>query len=100
MNRAIAALLAMFALCGAALASEGQGCDIPGYLLFGTSELKRVPVAVRENHRLRIVVVGTGSSALAGPDGASSAFPARLEARLRERLLGVDVSVIALVRTR
>ena len=100
MKGAIAALAAMFALCGAASAAEGQGCDIPGYLLFGASELKRVPVAVRENHRLRIAVVGTGSSALTGPDGPASAYPARLEAKLRERLPGVDVSVIPLVRSR
>ena len=100
MKGAIASLAAMFALCGAALASEGQGCDIPGYFLSGTSELKRVPVAVRENHRLRIAVVGTGSSALTGPDGPSSAYPARLEARLRERLPDVNVRVIPLVRTR
>jgi hypothetical protein len=100
MKGAIAALAATFALCGAAFAAEGQGCDIPGYLLFGASELKRVPVAVRENHRLRIAVVGTGSSALTGPDGPASAYPARLEAKLRERLPGVDVSVVALVRSR
>jgi lysophospholipase L1-like esterase len=100
MNGAVAALLAMFALCGSAFATEGQGCDIPGYLLFGTSELKHVPVAVKENQRLRIAVVGTGSSVLAGPDGPSSAYPARLEARLRERLPGVAVRVIPLVRTR
>jgi len=62
--------------------------------------LKRVPIAVRENHRLRIAVVGTGSSALTGPDGPASAYPARLEAKLRERLPGVDVSVVPLVRSR
>ena len=100
MNGPVAALLAMFALCGTAVASEGQGCDIPGYFLFGTSELKRVPVAVKENQRLRIAVVGTGSSALAGPEGPASAYPARLEATLRERLPGVSVRVIPLVRTR
>ena len=100
MKGVIATLVAMLALCGAALAAEGQGCDIPSYLLFGASELKRVPVAVRDNHRLRIAVVGTGSSALTGPDGPASAYPARLEAKLRDRLPGVDVSVVPLVRSR
>jgi lysophospholipase L1-like esterase len=100
MKGAIAAVVATLALCGTAAASEGQGCDIPGYLLFGTSELKRVAVAVKENRSLRIAVVGTGSSALAGPDGPSSAYPARLEAKLRDRLPGVDVKVISLVRSR
>jgi lysophospholipase L1-like esterase len=100
MKGAFAALVGLFALCGTALGTEGQSCDIPGYFLSGTPELKRVPVAVKENQRLRIAVVGTGSSALAGPDGPSSAYPARLEAILRERLPGTAVKVIPLVRTR
>jgi len=45
-------------------------------------------------------VIGTGSSALAGPDGPSSAYPARLEAALTQRLPGVAVKVVPLVRSR
>jgi lysophospholipase L1-like esterase len=47
-----------------------------------------------------VAVVGTGSSALAGPDGPSSAYPGRLEAVLRQRLPGVAVKVVTLVRSR
>ena len=40
------------------------------------------------------MVVGTGSSILAGPDGPQSAYPARLEAALARRLPGVAVKVV------
>ena len=45
-------------------------------------------------------MVGTGSSILAGPDGPPSAYPARLEAALKQRLPSVAVKVVTLVRTR
>jgi hypothetical protein len=83
-----------------AFAAERQTCEIPGYLLFGNNELKRVEAAVTNDRRLTIAVVGTGSSILAGPDGPPSAYPARLEAALKQRLPGVAVKVVTLVRTR
>jgi len=83
-----------------AFAAERQTCEIPGYLLFGNNELKRVEAAVTKDRRLTIAVVGTGSSILAGPDGPPSAYPARLEAALKQRLPGVAVKVVTLVRTR
>lgn len=92
--------LALLAPAGAAFAAERQACEIPSYLLFGSNELKHVTEAVTKQHRLNIAVVGTGSSILAGPDGPSSAYPARLEAALKARLPGVAVKVVTLVRTR
>jgi lysophospholipase L1-like esterase len=83
-----------------AFAAERQTCEIPGYLLFGNNELKRTEAAVTKDRRLTIAVVGTGSSILAGPDGPPSAYPARLEAALKQRLPGVEVKVVTLVRTR
>jgi len=104
MNRAIAvpvaALAAALSLIPGARASEGQPCDIPGYLLSGNNELKHVAEAVKKDRRLTIAVVGTGSSILAGPDGPRSAYPARLEAALQQRLPSVAVKVVTLVRTR
>jgi lysophospholipase L1-like esterase len=85
---------------GPAFAAERQTCEIPGYLLFGSNELKRVQEAVNKERRLTIAVVGTGSSILAGPDGPPSAYPARLEAALKQRLPWVAVKVVTLVRTR
>jgi lysophospholipase L1-like esterase len=96
------AALSLVVLCAPsiAFAAERQTCEIPGYLLFGNNELKRVEAVVTKDRRLTIAVVGTGSSILAGPDGPPSAYPARLEAALKQRLPGVAVKVVTLVRTR
>lgn len=96
----IAALLAVWALTGQALAAERGSCAVPDDLLFSDSHLKRVFGAVTKERKLTIAVVGTGSSALAGPDGPRSAYPARLEAALNQRLSGVAVKVVTLVRSR
>jgi lysophospholipase L1-like esterase len=105
MNTRVAASLAALSLAllapaGTAFAAERQACEIPSYLLFGSNELKHVTEAVTKQRRLTIAVVGTGSSILAGPDGPSSAYPARLEAALKARLPGVAVKVVTLARTR
>ena len=100
MKTLVAATLALLSLAAAALAAEPQKCEIPGYLLFGNNELKRVAEAVATHKRLTIAVVGTGSSALAGPNGPPSAYPARLEEALKQRLPGIAVKVVTLVRTR
>jgi lysophospholipase L1-like esterase len=100
MIRLVTALLALVMLAGAGYAAERQACEIPGYLLFGNGELKRVTAAVEKDRRLTIAVVGTGSSILAGPDGPRSAYPARLEASLKQRLPSVAIKVVTLVRTR
>ena len=95
-----AAALAAFVFADGAVAAERPRCGVPDYLLFGESPLKRVSGVVATQKRLRIAVVGTGSSALAGPDGPPSAYPARLEAVLSQRLSGVAVKVVTLLRTR
>ena len=92
--------LALLAPAGSAFAAERQACEIPSYLLFGSNELKHVTEAITKQRRLTIAVVGTGSSILAGPDGPSSAYPARLEAALKARLPGVAVKVVTLARSR
>ena len=93
-------LAVLFPAGSATFAAERQACEIPGYLLFGTNELKRVQAAVTKDKRLTIAVVGTGSSILAGPEGPRSAYPARLEAALKQRLPSVAIKVVTLVRSR
>jgi hypothetical protein len=103
MRTLIAAVLAAAWLAApvpATPARAAEPCDIPGHFLFGGNELKKVEAAVNSKHQLTIVVVGTGSSMLAGPDGPSSAYPARLQKALVARLPGVAVKVVPLVRTR
>src|SRR5262249_61298623 len=77
---AAAAALAAFVFADGAVAAERPRCGVPDYLLFGESPLKRVSSVVETQKRLRIAVVGTGSSALAGPDGPPSVYPSRLAA--------------------
>jgi hypothetical protein len=89
---------ALYVFTGAAFAAEP--CDIPSYLLVGNNELKHVAEAVQKEKKLTVAVVGTGSSILAGPDGPRSAYPARLEAALKQKLPSVAVKVVTLARTR
>jgi lysophospholipase L1-like esterase len=100
MRLRLGVLAVLLAGLSPALAEDRPSCEIPPYLLFGNNDLKRVAAVVKDNRRLTIAVIGTGSSALAGPDGPSSAYPARLEAALRQHLPDVAVKVVPLVRSR
>ncbi len=91
-------LASISAMAGAAAASEE--CEVPPSFLSGDAELTHVSTAVKERHRLDIAVVGTGSSALSGPTGPGSAYPARLEEALRQRLPGTEIKVTAHIRAR
>ena len=99
LGRAVA--IGAIVLCSAAVRGEpADPCAVPGYLLFGDSQLDRVNAAVKKDKALRIVALGGTSSTLPGPDGASFAYPARLEAALTRRLPGVKVTVTALTKPR
>jgi hypothetical protein len=100
MKALAAAVLAVLAFGNTALAAERPRCAVPDYLLLGDAQLNRVYTAVTTQKRLRIAVVGTGSSALAGPDGPPSAYPARLEVALNLRMPSIPAKVITLLRTR
>jgi GDSL-like Lipase/Acylhydrolase family len=94
------AALAVLVSISTSFAAERPSCAVPDYLLFSDSQLKRVFGAVARQKQLTIAVVGTGSSALAGPDGPRSAYPARLEAALGQKLPAIPVKVVTLLRTR
>lgn len=95
----LAGLLAAAPACAqdkaaGAQASVKKACEVPADLLsVGDSTLDKVAAAVKDRKKLDVLVVGSASSGLASPDGASIAYPARLEASLREKLPGVAVSV-------
>jgi hypothetical protein len=93
MKRMLAAVAVMVWATSIARASDTPACVAPAYLLATESTLPKVAAAVQGDKRLNILVIGSGSSALAGPDGAAASYPARLEAALRERLPGVAVTV-------
>jgi len=96
----IVAVLALALVNGAAAAEPTQGCDVPEGLIASETDLARATSELKEHHKLDISVVGSGSSALAGPDGARFAYPARLEEVLRERLPGNEIKVTAHVQAR
>jgi lysophospholipase L1-like esterase len=98
----VLAVMAAIVLAGGAVAAESQAptCDVPERFFPTDNDLAHVSANVKDRHRLDITVVGSGSSALAGPDGARFAYPAQLEQALRERLPGVEVKVIAHVPSR
>lgn len=91
---------AAFAVLSApVMAQEPNACDVPDALLATDNLLSRVSLAVHERKRLDIVVLGTGSSVLPGPNGVANAYPARLEADLRRRLPTIEVNVQTQVMT-
>jgi lysophospholipase L1-like esterase len=100
MRTLFAVLCALLVCISGALSQEHDTCAVPGYLLFGDSPLHRVSAAVQKNKAVKIVVVGTGSSVLPGPDGSNLAYPARLEAALKARLPTVNAAVVAKVKPR
>ena len=86
--------------CGSARRNPPMPAPVPGYLLFGDS---------RAGPRQRGCHQGQDRSTswcwarhrprLPGPDGAKTAYPARLEAALARRLPGVKVTVATLTQT-
>ncbi|MBN9148989.1 MULTISPECIES: GDSL-type esterase/lipase family protein [unclassified Nitrobacter] len=87
-------LFVMAGLSASALARADdppQSCDVPAYLLTSDSPLPRVSAAIKAGGPLAILVVGSRSSTIAGAEG--EAYPARLQAMLREKLPGIAVSV-------
>jgi len=70
-----------------------QSCDVPDSLLATDSSLNKVADAVKNGRPLDVLVVGSRSSTIVSSD--SSAYPARLQAALKEKLpqLAVNLSV-------
>ena len=66
-------------------------CEVPAYLLTSDSPLPKVADAVKDAHVLNILVVGSRSSTI--PMQEASAYPARLQAYLKEKLPSVTVNV-------
>ena len=96
-----AAAAAAMLMCAATVRGEpASPCAVPGYLLFGESLLHRVSSAVKNDKALKIVVLGGFSSTLPGPEGASFAYPARLEVALMSRLPNLKISVATDMRAR
>ena len=98
MTRLAGILLSIFAFVSSASGAD-DGCAVAAHLVQADAALPRAAAAIKKK-TFHVVVVGTTSSTLPGPNGPASAYPTRLEAALREKLQGVDVKVISLAKPR
>jgi hypothetical protein len=80
-------------------AAPADPCAVPEHITHVDGKLPRVALMAKER-AVNILVEGTGSSVIAGPEGARNAYPARLEAALAARLPNVKVTVATDVRPR
>jgi hypothetical protein len=99
---AILATIAPIAVClsGVARAAPPEQCEAPQSLIDGDIDLSRVMSEFKTSRRLDIAVIGSGSSGLSGPDGARTAYPARLEVVLKQAMPGADIKVTAHVQSK
>jgi hypothetical protein len=68
-----------------------QICDVPANLLTTESSLPKVAQAVRSGQSLTVLVVGSRSSTI--PSFEASAYPAKLQAALKESLPSTNVNL-------
>jgi hypothetical protein len=91
-------LFAALSAAGLARAEDApQPCDVPAYLLTSESALPKVADAVKNGQPLNILVVGSRSSTIASSE--SSAYPARLQAALKEKLPQTQVNLSVELQT-
>ena len=93
MRAQIMIVLVASLVAGEAVAIDPPSCAVPDNLLFMDNNLMRVAAAVGKERHLVTVVLGTGSSTLAGADGPSQAYPARLGQALNQMLPNIAVRV-------
>jgi hypothetical protein len=73
-------------------------CEVPAYLLTTESTLSKVADAVKNGRPLDILVIGSRSSTI--PASETSAYPARLQAMLKEKLPALTVNVAVELQTK
>jgi hypothetical protein len=78
-------------LATSARADDPPSCEVPAYLLATESPLPKVADAVRKGQPLDILVVGSRSSTINTSE--ASAYPARLQVALKDRLPAVPVNL-------
>ncbi len=74
------------------VADAGADCRSAEAHIEHNFPLQKVARAIAAKH-LSVLVVGAGSSLLPGTNGASNAYPARLQFALQQKLPGVDVKL-------
>jgi hypothetical protein len=77
---------------------QPDACEVPASFIESEVDLGRAAAEMKDKHRLDISVLGTGSSALPGPEGGRFAYPARLEDALKQQLREAEIKVTAHVQ--
>jgi len=93
-SAALAGVLALVSASAHAEALRGP-CRIADAYLGLSGKLDRATANVREDDELKVLVVGSSSTAGVGATAPEKAYTKRLETELEERLPGVDVDVVA-----
>lgn len=84
-------LAAGLAVAGLARAEDAPTCEVPAYLLTTDSTLSKVADAIKSAQPLNVLVVGSRSSTILSSE--ASAYPAKLQAALKERLPSTPVNL-------
>ncbi|CAH2601865.1 SGNH_hydro domain-containing protein [Rhodovastum atsumiense] len=74
--------------------AASTACPVPDEIGLSGIVLPAARAAVRRDHRLVVLALGDGSTLGKAAQGPEYSYPARLQARLRQALPGVDVSVV------
>jgi hypothetical protein len=90
-------LLAALTVAGFARAEDAQTCEVPAYLLTTDSTLSKVADAIKNARPLNVLVVGSRSSTILSSE--ASAYPAKLQAALKERLPSIPVTLSVELQT-
>jgi lysophospholipase L1-like esterase len=90
-------LLTALTVAGFARAEDAQTCEVPAYLLTTDSTLSKVADAIKHARPLNVLVVGSRSSTILSSE--ASAYPAKLQAALKERLPSIPVTLSVELQT-
>jgi lysophospholipase L1-like esterase len=90
-------LLTALTVAGFARAEDAQTCEVPAYLLTTDSTLSKVADAIKLARPLNVLVVGSRSSTILSSE--ASAYPAKLQAALKERLPSIPVTLSVELQT-
>lgn len=72
-------------------AAPQQPCEVPSYLLSTESTLPKVTEAIKAGRPLNLLVIGSRSSTIVSSE--NSAYPAKLQAALKDRLPSTPVNL-------
>ena len=95
--KAVLSTIFLAGLLAAAAAAHAEdaappACEVPSHLLNSDSTLAKVAAAVKAGKPLNVLVVGSRSSTIPTQDG-SAAYPAKLQAMLKDGVTKVPVNV-------